>query len=240
VWSSVERVAFGDPPDYSRWSWTAERPGLMTFARGGAERWTNDRGDLAGVAEALYGELARATGARVLVDESKSPLFGYFVACQPWAEVLPIRLVRDPRCTAASWSRPKQYPGMLGGQFPTHPPQVSAVNWMKRVALADRLLKDRGPVLRFEDFVEDPVRAASDLLTSIGVDAPAPPSLQRGAVDFGVNHILASNPDKFERGEIEIRPTSHDAHIPRHSAAVVTAMTLPLLRRYGYPIRSTT
>jgi Sulfotransferase family len=237
VWSAADRAAFGDPPDYSRWSWAAERPGLTAFARKGAERWlNNDREALARVAESIYTELARVTGARVLVDESKSPLFGYFLCAQPWADVSPVRLVRDPRETAASWSQPKPYPGMLGGHFPTHPAHVSAINWLKRVVLADRLFKESGSVVRFEDFIEDPVGVASQLLAGIGIDTAAPPTLEHG-MNFGVNHIIAGNPDKFERGEVETRRTNiHASRLTRRSAAIVTGMTLPLLRRYRYPI----
>src|SRR4051794_28706517 len=134
VWAHVDRTVFGDPPDYSPWSWTASRPPLRTFLHNGADRWLQSVGtDLAPVAESIYRELARATDARVLVDDSKTPLFGYFLAAQPWAEVIPVRLVRDPRATADSWARPKPYPGMLGGHFPTHPAHVSAVDWLKRV-----------------------------------------------------------------------------------------------------------
>jgi hypothetical protein len=187
------------------------------------------------VAESIYRALERVTGARVLVDDSKTPLFGHFLCAQPWAEVIPVRLVRDPRATAASWTRPKPYPGMLGGHFPTHPAYVSAVDWMKRVVLADRLFRDRGPVVRFEDFVESPVEVATRLLESTGIDlAPTPATDHR--MCFGENHIIAGNPDKFERGEIEIRRGGERPTYSRRDAAVVSAITLPRLRRYRYPV----
>ena len=119
VWAHVDRTVFGDPPDYSAWSWTASRPPLRTFLHNGADRWLQSVGtDLAPVAESIYRELARATDARVLVDDSKTPLFGYFLAAQPWAEVIPVRLVRDPRATADSWARPKPSTTDLRASWP--------------------------------------------------------------------------------------------------------------------------
>jgi hypothetical protein len=239
VWSSVERAVFGQPPDYSRWSWYDSRPSLRAFARNGVEGWQANVGrGLAPVAESIYAELARVTGARVLVDDSKTPLFGHFLCSQPWAEVIPVRLVRDPRATAASWARAKPYPGMLGGHFPTHPAHVSAVDWMKRVVLADRLFKGRGPVVRFEDFVEDPLQVATRLIESTGIDSVAPTSVAERTMHFGENHIIAGNPDKLERGDVEIRPGDGTSQSSRRAAAVVSAITLPQLRRYRYPIIS--
>ncbi len=54
---------------------------------------------------------------------------------------------------------------------------------------------------------------------------------------FGVNHIIAGNPDKLERGDVEIRRRGAGANdYPRRAAAVVSAITLPELRRYRYPV----
>jgi hypothetical protein len=237
IWSGVERAVFGDPPDYSPWSWTASRPSPTQIVRTGAKNWPVHQHDaLANVAQTIYAELARRTGARVLVDESKTPLYGHFLCAQPWADVVPVRLVRDPRATAASWSRPKRYPGILGESFPTHPAPVSAINWLKRVVLADHIFNDDGPVVRFEDFLDDPMAIARDLLTLTGIETvpPAPGPLR--SVHFRENHIIASNPDKFARGEVGIRRTNDARKIPWRSSAVVTGMTLPLLRRYRYPL----
>jgi hypothetical protein len=125
---------------------------------------------------------------------------------------------------------------MLGGHFPTHPASVSAINWMKRVVLADRLFKGRGPVVRFEDFLDDPVGIATRLIESTGIDAEGPPQDPGRAMHFGANHIVAGNPDKFEHGEVEIRRGNGTPGVERRAAAIVSAMTLPMLRRYRYPI----
>jgi hypothetical protein len=236
IWGSVEKSVFGELPDYSSWSWDALRPSLRRIVLGGSNGWLErDARALGDVAEAVYRELARLTDARVIVDDSKTPLYGYFLSHQPWADVLPVRLVRDPRGTAASWSRPKTYQGIESGHLPTHSASTCSVDWLKRVLLADRLFKE-SPVVRYEDFIAAPTQIASRLLDATNAEGTAPIQGPPDTVTFGTNHILAGNPDKFERGEMDIRPPSDWSHVlGRRARTVVTAATLPLLRRYGYP-----
>jgi hypothetical protein len=106
---------------------------------------------------------------------------------------------------------------------------------LKRVVLADRLFK-KSPLVRYEDFIAAPTHIARRLLDETGQEGEPPAQAPAGSITFGANHILAGNPDKFERGEMQIRPPSDWSQVlgPRARAAV-TAATLPLLRRYGYP-----
>jgi hypothetical protein len=236
IWSQVEAAAFGTPPDYTRWNWDDTRPSVGELLLGGARRWRENKAQaLSGVAEVVYRALVGVTGARVVVDDSKTPLYGYFLMHEPWANVVPVRLVRDPRATTASWSRAKSYPGINGGSMPTHTPLVCAADWLKRVMLADRLFES-SPLVRYEDFVAAPDDVANVLLTAAGLEAQSLGPTRDGAVAFGPNHILGGNPDKLERGDIRIRaPSDWSETLPPRARALVTAATLPLLRRYGYP-----
>ncbi|MGH8984199.1 MAG: hypothetical protein ACRDY6_10050 [Acidimicrobiia bacterium] len=235
IWGRVEACAFGDPPDYSRWSWEAKRPGVGQFLLEGSRGWLERNArTLGGIAESVYRELERLTDAQVIVDESKTPLYGYFLMNQPWADVVPVRLVRDPRATTASWSRAKSHPGVEGGRMPTHSSVVCSIDWLKRVVLADRLFRG-SPLVRYEDFVAAPAHVVNRLLAATGLEVEPPDQDRAVTVAFGTNHILAGNPDKFERGGVRIRPPSDWSETLRPGArAVVTAATLPLLRRYGY------
>jgi Sulfotransferase domain len=239
VWGRIEASVFGDPPDYTHWDWDAARPSVTQLLAGGARGWLEQQPAERGrFAESVYRELADVTHAQIIVDDSKSPLYCYFLAQQPWAEVVPVRLIRDPRATAASWSHLKRYPGIASGGLPAHPAAHAVVAWLKRVLLADHLFDGCGPVLRYEDFVADPIRNARRLLDFFGEAAEAPVGDGTArTLTFGTNHIVAGNPDKFERGRIEIRPPSDPAQALGPGArAIVTAATLPMLYRYGYRV----
>jgi hypothetical protein len=46
------------------------------------------------------------------------------------------------------------------------------------------------------------------------------------------------NPSRFVTGPVEIRSDDEwESNLKRRDSAVVTALTLPLLRFYGYPLR---
>jgi Sulfotransferase family len=237
IWARVEADVFGDPPDYSRWSWDARRPSLGRFLFESPSGWLRRDGRALGeVAESVYRELARLTHARVIVDDSKTPLYGYFLTNQPWADVVPVRLVRDPRGTAASWRRPKSYPGIEGGHLPSHSAAVASVDWLKRVLLADRLFSTSA-LVRYEDLAAAPMPTVRRLLDAAGIEVEPMGQGRAETAVFGTNHILAGNPDKFERGEVGIRPPSDWSHVlGRGARMMVTAVTLPLLRRYGYAL----
>ena len=100
-----------------------------------------------------------------------------------------------------------------------------SVDWLKRVALADRLFK-ASPVVRYEDFIASPMQIASRLLDATGIEVEPPDRDHAGAVRLSTNHILASNPDKFERGTLSIKPPDWSKVLRTRARLVVTASTL--------------
>ena len=55
---------------------------------------------------------------------------------------------------------------------------------------------------------------------------------------LGRNHTAEGNPMRFVSGELELR--ADDAwrrQMPSRDRRVVTALTLPLLAAYGYPVK---
>jgi hypothetical protein len=236
VWGPVETALFGAAPDYRRWEWEVTRPTVGQLLTRGGRWWQEQTARRLGEpAELLYRELTARTGASVLVDESKAPLYGWFLESQPWADVVPVIFVRDPRATATSWSRPKPYRGLRGGHFPVQGSASSAVAWMKRVALADRLFRGRGLVVRYEDFTRDPEPHLQRILGHAEA-APAPAG-HHGVTVFGENHIIVGNPDKFDRGPTTIRPAEPHG-LGTWASTVVTAIASPMLHRYGYGWRA--
>ncbi|MDQ4107037.1 MAG: hypothetical protein M3157_07710 [Actinomycetota bacterium] len=56
-------------------------------------------------------------------------------------------------------------------------------------------------------------------------------------VKLGVSHTVSGNPNRFETGSVALR---HDREwtekMNPRDRNLVTGLTLPLLRRYGYPL----
>jgi Sulfotransferase family len=180
---------------------------------------------------ATYRAIADATGARVVVDTSK---FASEAAALDAVEgVVPVLVhqVRDPRATAYSWDRPKDY-------IPRRGKVNSTWYWVGFDLAADAVRRrwpERSVLVRYEDFVLDPSATVARILPLIGVPASANPVAADGSVTLGPNHTVTGNPDRFLTGRTVLREDARwRAEMPRSHRALVTAMTLPFLSRYGY------
>jgi hypothetical protein len=71
-----------------------------------------------------------------------------------------------------------------------------------------------------------------------GEDPPGSPFVSAADVRLRVTHSVSGNPNRFQTGPIELRPDSEWRHsLGAAHRALVTAVTWPLLLRYGYPVR---
>lgn len=185
----------------------------------------------------LYAGLAEATGATTIIDSSKWPahvgLLGMVPGVEPWL----LHLVRDPRAVAHSYRRHKAHPGQP--DLPRFGPVHTALSWAARnvtvEAVKAKVAAERQFLLRYEDFAASPRSTIASLGTWLGVDAADSAFVDDRTVRLADTHLVGGNPRRFERGEVTIRPDDEwrDGARPV-SRAVVTSMTSPLLRRYGY------
>ena len=98
-----------------------------------------------------------------------------------------------------------------------------------------RRYPDRSLFLRYEDFIADPPGTIDSLLRLCGVDPAANP-LQGRSIELRPNHTVTGNPDRFRSGAtiIRDRDDSWKHGLSRRARLAATALSWPLLRRYGY------
>ncbi|MBP2330005.1 hypothetical protein JOF56_010390 [Kibdelosporangium banguiense] len=180
----------------------------------------------------LYQAIRGATGARVVVDSSKYPAEAALLAGRQETNIRILHVVRDPRATANSWLRPKLY-------IPAMSPARSTLYWTGFNAASElicRMFPEISLRLTYEDFVRDPRRALRAILGLLDLDAEPPVDANRIA-SLGINHTVTGNPDRLQRGDVQVRPDDRwPAQLPRRAAVTATALSLPLLTRYGYPV----
>ena len=125
--------------------------------------------------------------------------------------------------------------------MPTFSPARSALLW-NTLNLGFGLLSSLGvPVLqiRYEDFVADPPRSLAELAEFAcgpeDLSEAIARFLARDRASLGRSHTASGNPMRFDTGSIAFRAdqTWRKALHP-WDRAVVSALTLPLLARYGY------
>jgi len=148
-------------------------------------------------------------------------------------------LVRDPR--AVSYSRTRVKADVDEREMKRDGPVRSALRWRERNREAElvrrRYSADCSLLMRYEDFVEDPRASITDILRLVRETAENPVS-QDKEVLLGENHTAAGNPSRFKRGVMRLR--MDDQWVTGQKLGdrlVVTGLSLPLLRRYGYRMR---
>jgi hypothetical protein len=186
---------------------------------------------------ALYMAIASVSGARVIVDSTKDVSHGYVLnGIDPPVEPYVCHLIRDSRAVAHSWARPKFNPGS-GHDMNRYSAVRTSAEWVTINALT-RLQRHFNPhyrLVRYEDLARSPDRVLHEILDQIGESERSLPLIDGRRVHGGPQHTVAGNPNRFRRGEIEIRPDeSWRVGMGGRSRALVTALTLPTLLSYGF------
>jgi Sulfotransferase family len=213
----------------------------ISAATGRDTRWAALRCARAATVD-VCAALAQASGAGLVVDTSKLAQQAALLAGAPEVDHYVLHLVRDPRAVAFSWQRRKALPLADGiSTMATMGPVASVRNWSKACVQAEMLRHyvpgDRWLSVRYEDFVARPEATVSRVLDFVRVAPPAP-FLGPDTVRLGLNHTLAGNPNRFRTGSVRIAEDDEwKVRLARRDRVVITAGALPLLLRYGYPVR---
>jgi hypothetical protein len=188
----------------------------------------------------LYQTLSRLIDTDVIVDSSKLPLYAMLLSALPGVDIRVVHIVRDPRATAFSWRRKK-----LSRDSTDQATMAqmalwrSAVLWLLWTLLSDRwwpLTGARSTRIRYEDLVAEPERTLEQVLQLIDKPLPAGLIVQH-QVMLQQTHSVAGNPNRHDSGLVLLKPD--DEWLTAMSAPqrfLVTILTLPGLRRFGYKV----
>jgi len=191
---------------------------------------------------ALYDAISRVSGAKVVVETSKDPTFACLLMRIQNSDVRIVHLVRDSRAVAYSWTRKRREPSPIAGQqfMPQFSPARTARSWTTWNLAFDALSATSLPYtkLTYESFVNDPCAALLRLSSFANEDLLLPESqLTNNEVQLSGHHIFSGNPMRTNTGWLPIRlDTEWQTSLSTKQIAIVTAMTWPLLLRYGYSV----
>ena len=189
-------------------------------------------------AEALrrfYLAIADVTGTDVIVDSSKAALHVCLGARFAGLPAHVVHLVRDPRAVAYSWRR-------SGIDGVTYGPTRISFKWMAGnltiEALSNDTIDSSYTLVRYEDFVRNPMDTLEALSSQIGLRPSSLPFVDANTIRMGANHTVAGNSNRFTSGDVRLEPDDEWRRRMRVRDRVLA--TLPaagLLRRYAYPVR---
>lgn len=190
--------------------------------------------------EMLYHEIRAGTGSRVIVDGSKFPSYGYMLSLIPSVDMYVVHLARDPYATAFSWLRKKRVDGRDNAELmPRHSAFGTAARWTIR-NLATELFwrrRTRYLMLRYEDAMSHPQETIERILDFLGEQADQLPFTDTHVVKLTPDHTVWGNPDRFKIGEVQLRLDDEwKTKMKLTDKWIVTILTWPLMRHYGYPI----
>jgi hypothetical protein len=246
VWTEVMGEAFGgmdgvDPREMMRLQNSGTRtrhiPSMLTEGgrRGLAERLEKL---LLGYGR-LFEAIGTVTGSRVIVDSSKEPAHGFAMNMVPGVDFYALHLIRDPRAAAYSWSKKKPQPDTDTREHMVRfSPAKSSALWDSWNASAEALWRhtpEKYLRLRYEDFVSSPRESFEKILHLVGEADAEPPLVSEREVKLGISHTVSGNPNRFETGAVELSPDREwISRMSPGDKALVTALTFPLLKHYGY------
>jgi hypothetical protein len=249
-WTAILSAAFPDTDleDLARRMVELQQQGLRArhlpklLRRRSRERLQRSMSEYLGNLAQLYAATREHLACEVLVDSSKLPPYGALLEMLPGVDVRVVHLIRDPRATAYSWLRKKALPDRAGTAFMQQqgPVKASAL-WSLWNWAAGRLWRrspDRCLRVHYETFVRKPRATVETILEHVGIAPVATPFVSETEVELEANHTVAGNPSRFSTGRVAIR--SDDEWISkmrRWDRLRVTAVTWPMLLRYGYPVR---
>ncbi len=206
----------------------------------------------------LYRAVAEVSGARVLIDSSKQ---ASLAGCLRWAAVTGaagsapggaidlrvLHVVRDSRGVAYSWTKKVRRPeAVTGGEefMAQWSPAKAAAYWNAENG-AFALFARRGvPTLRvrYEEFLRAPIESLRRIAEFAGLPGDDAAMAFLAADDDGsvtarlsANHTASGNPMRFQTGPVLLRRDEEwRTRLEPADRRRVTALTYPLLRRYGY------
>lgn len=190
---------------------------------------------------ALYRGIAHVTGARVIVDSSKIPIEPIALGLVDGVEVHVAQVVRDPRAVVYSWQRSRVFSDRDELEYlPRFSASFTTTSWLARNFLVE-VIGRRQPIelVSYDDMARDPAAVLRRLAEFVGEPSGDMEFLTSATATLAPTHSVGGNPMRMTSGEISIKPDDEwRTDLAPRKRIVTTAIALPLLRRYGLPIRN--
>jgi hypothetical protein len=189
----------------------------------------------------IYAATRIVSGAHVVVDATKVPPFAFVVRGIDGVDLRIVHLVRDPRGVAYSWLKWKRRPEVQDSEafMDRYGPLSTSIRWLDCNVLMQNLVGPEVPglLVKYEDLVARPGEIVHTVVGHAGerVEDALIEGLFDGRRQIRQNHSIAGNPMRFDRGALRLRLDDEwQSHMRWRDRVVVTALTSPLLSRYGY------
>ena len=209
-----------------------------------SRRYRRDLERYAGFLGRLYAAIRTASGATMIVDSTKHASYAYLLRRVPGVDLRIVHLARDPRGVAYSWTKEVAKPEVTDHTeyMPRYSPARMSARWVIYNLLFHllRITGTRSVFARYESLVRRPRPELERILSLCEPSVPRDLGfLDDGAVELAPTHTVAGNPMRFKQGRVTLRLDEQwRSAMPAAQRTLVTALTWPLMRAYGYRSRA--
>jgi UDP-N-acetylglucosamine transferase subunit ALG13 len=191
----------------------------------------------------LYRGIQEVSGADFVVDSAKHASYAYLLRRIPSIDLHLVHLVRDVRGVAYSWTKQmnKSYHEDASPMARYHPCRIGA-RWLVYNGLFHLLSVFGVPSLlvHYETLVARPRNQLEDICRFLGRRPEDEDFSFVGDqhIHLGTAHTVDGNPMRFFQGRLELSlDEAWRSSLGTRHRILVTALTWPLLRGYGYEVR---
>lgn len=189
----------------------------------------------------LHDAVQQVTGCHTVVDATKVSSYLQVLPELQDRQTAVVHLIRDARAVAFSQLRPKPRPEAPETDQRTrvHHPARTAAAWLLANANTLAMLRRRENVVqvRYEDLVVQPEMELRRIHEGGGLAKPDLDFLASEIPGPGVQHMFSGNSVRLSTNPLALRPDlAWTREMSARHRRIVTTMTWPLLRRFGYPL----
>lgn len=231
----IGRIQERAAPSRHSW-WHARRILRLTSSPSTASA----RGRYLAILSDMYSALGRTTDAHVIIDTSKNPADAALLALGSDVSTYCVEIIRDPRGVVFSRRR-RTMPEDPTRSRPLDTIATTAFwvsSHLAAEAIRRRYGRERSLVVRYERLIEAPRQTLEAVSRLVGVSPP------KAELPPGVPFELpmAHGPDgngRFRETKVVLEIDDRwERELHGFDRLLVTVLAYPLLRRYGYPIRT--
>jgi hypothetical protein len=191
----------------------------------------------------LYQAIQTVNNARVIVDSSKLHMQALALSMMPDVDLYMLHLLRDSHGIAYSWQKKKLSIGTDKAYMDRYGPWRSSLKWNIRnlyISLLARNPAIHYHLLRYEDFIDHPRAALGQVLDWMGEESDLAFINAQNEVQLSTPQCtIHGNPVRFQTGKaVKLRADDEwKTKINQKDKWIVTLLTAPLLKKYGYALR---
>jgi hypothetical protein len=190
---------------------------------------------------AVYRAIGTVTGARVIVESSRLPFEPTALGLVPDVSVRIGHVVRDPRAVVFSWKRSRTFTDRDALEhLPRFGAAFSTTSWLARNLVVEMVLRRHpGIVVDYDVLARDPASVLKRLAALVDEDPGSLEFLTPAAAKLVPTHSVGGNPVRMISGSVTIEADEQwRSEMSIRDRLVTTTLAMPLLRRYGFPVRS--